>query len=343
MSNKIRRNSIIVLILTILILAYLLRKDLPETIRYITQTNIPLLLLAILLFIFSWFFDSLSYYIIIKQYKKKYKLKNALKLNMLTKFFNGITPLASGGQPLQLYCLHKEKIKMNDATSIVIQFFIIYQIALITLSGGCILFTVFNQSHFTIPFVKSLLAIGFLSNFAILLALILVSINKKVNKKIIKTVINFLSKIKIVKNKEEKIKKWDKNCDEFFESSKQIRQNKKTLLAGILLQYLQLIFQYAIPFVLVKAIGEETSLTIIQTIISSSYVFLIGCFVPIPGATGGMEYAFSRCFGNFIIEESIHTVIILWRLITYILPVITGGILFNINVKNKDELEEFQN
>ena len=334
--SKVRRNSILVLILTIGILVYILHGNFTETIKYASQTNILLLIIAMLLFVISWIFDSLSYYFIIKQFKDDYKIKQALRLNILTKFFNGITPLASGGQPLQLYTLHKDKVKMHDATTIVIQFFIIYQIALIALSGGCILFTIITKTFFIGKLLKSLLLVGFLANFSILLVLLIISFNKKINKLFINGIINILSNLRLVKNKQKTKEKWNDYCDNFYASAKIMFKNKGIFVLGILLQLLQLIFQYAIPFVLVKAIGCENTLTLVQAIISSSYVFLIGCFVPIPGATGGMEAAFAKCFGNFIIDESIHTIIILWRLITYIIPVIAGGIIFNIKTKDQD-------
>ena len=54
-------------------------------------------------------------------------------------FFNAITPFSSGGQPFELYCLKKEKIKMADATTIVIEQFVVYQIALVILGVVAIL------------------------------------------------------------------------------------------------------------------------------------------------------------------------------------------------------------
>ena len=129
--KKIRRNSIIVFFITLILLAIILRNDLPETIRYLKRASFLYLMISFLLYFISLLFDSLSYKIIIGQYKKKYSFKKVFKLNMETKFFNGITPLSTGGQPLQIYTLHKDKLKLSDATSSVIEFYIVYQIALI--------------------------------------------------------------------------------------------------------------------------------------------------------------------------------------------------------------------
>jgi uncharacterized membrane protein YbhN (UPF0104 family) len=60
---------------------------------------------------------------------------------------------------------------------------------------------------------------------------------------------------------------------------------------------------------------------------------LIGSFVPIPGATGGLEYAFTQFFGVFIIDPALTLIMLLWRTTTYYLGVIVGAILLNIRKK----------
>ena len=133
--KKIRRNSIIVFVITLIILTLILSHDLPETLRYLKRASFLYLMIGFFLYFISLLIDSLSFKLIIGQYKKRYNFKKVFKLNMLTKFFNGITPLSTGGQPLQIYTLHKDKLKLSDATSSVIEFYIVYQIALIFVSS----------------------------------------------------------------------------------------------------------------------------------------------------------------------------------------------------------------
>jgi uncharacterized protein (TIRG00374 family) len=62
----------------------------------------------------------------------------------------------------------------------------------------------------------------------------------------------------------------------------------------------------------------------------------MGSFVPIPGASGGIEYGFTQFFGNFIGLNMIGAVLIIWRTITYYLGIIIGAILFNFEKKVKE-------
>ena len=55
----------------------------------------------------------------------------------------------------------------------------------------------------------------------------------------------------------------------------------------------------------------------------------MAAFVPIPGASGGIEYGFIKFFGNFMPVVILNSLLITWRFITYYLGMILGGFLFS--------------
>lgn len=329
---NVKRNSIIVLLLTIFVIFLLLRNDFNEVLEDVLNTNYLLLFLAICVYIISYLFDALSYYFIVKQYKDDYTIPKALRLNILTHFFNGITPLASGGQPMQLYILHKDKVKMSDASTCVIQFYIIYQIGLVVVGSVCLAYSIPLHYIEANPVAMSMFVIGFLINIGILLFLLFISFNRNFNKAVVNFIINILCKIGIVKDKEKTKDKWNQNCDGFYESAQLMKKNIKTIFNCVLLQILQILFLLSVPFFVCLATGVNHSLNIFSSIAIASFITICSCYVPIPGATGGVEYGFLSFFNKFI-RESIRVTLIIWRFITYFLPVIIGGIVFNVKKK----------
>ena len=107
-------------------LFYILRNDFFVVLNLIKTANLLWIIMAIVIYYFGIFIETIPLKLIINQYNKDYSLLDTFKLNIITKFFNGITPLASGGQPFQVYELHTDKIKLSDATSIVIGNYLIY-------------------------------------------------------------------------------------------------------------------------------------------------------------------------------------------------------------------------
>ena len=80
---------------------------------------------------------------------------------------------------------------MHDASTIVIQFYIIYQIALVIISTICILLLVILKLFPVDSLIKHMLTFGYIVNLIILIILFMISLNRNLNKK----VINFFIKI----------------------------------------------------------------------------------------------------------------------------------------------------
>ena len=108
---------------------------------------------------------------------------------------------------------------------------------------------------------------------------------------------------------------------------------------GIILNLISLTFYYAIPLFLVYSLHDYNSMTFFTSVVASAYVLIIGSFVPIPGATGGIEYAFLEIFSSFLPTTSVRAVMIIWRFITYYLGMILGGILFSFHKEGDKECE----
>ena len=335
--KSVKRNSIIILILTIGMLIFMVHNDYKNIAYWLVNSNKLYILLAVVVYFLSLLADSRSLHLLIRQYSHKYNYKRTVQLNLMTKFFNGITPLSTGGQPLQIYELHKKGVRINDATNIIIQFFIVFQIALVSLSSVMIVLNSFMHIFEKNLLLKKLTIIGYCLNVLGLLLFVFISFNKRFNIKIAKIIIKFLNKIKIVKNKDEQIEKWTIRCNDFYESAKVFRKSPGVFLKSTFWQVVQLILLYSVPLFIAFSIKDTSKINLFNTIAASSYIFLIGCYVPIPGGTGGMEFGFMGMFKNILRKSSITAATILWRFVTYYLPVIIGGIIFNITRRTNDK------
>jgi len=135
MKKKINKkiNIIILIIITILVLFFSLKDNFKETITQIFTMNIWYLLIAFILLILFWIFRTYPMYSFCKKINKDFKYLSALQLTLRTQFFNAVTPFATGGQPYQIYFLKTVGIDYASSTSVVLENFIVYQIALVTL------------------------------------------------------------------------------------------------------------------------------------------------------------------------------------------------------------------
>ena len=327
--KNIRKNTILILFITLLVLVLVLKEDFASTVDALKNMDFTYLLLAVFVFALSIVLKGIVSYKVVNE-KEKYSLTEAIKHNVIVQFFNGITPFSTGGQPMEVYMLKEHGIRISRGTNFIIQNFIFYQVALVLFG----LFAVIYNAKFHLfpdsPILRNLVLLGFLVNTLVAVFLFILAFSKKVTSYIVYHAINILAKLKLIKNKEETKERWKDRITEFHKSTQELKQKKILAITGILLNLLSLACFY-----LVYSLGDFNSLTITESMVTSAYVLIMGSFVPIPGASGGIEYGFLSFFHAFLSSGITSAVLLVWRFITYYLPMIVGAIVFNIDEGRK--------
>lgn len=326
---KKKLNYILLALVTIIVLYLSLKDNYHAIINTLINMNIWWILVGFFCIFMYWFLKTLPLYYFTKSYKKDFTYKSAVVLLLRTQFVNAITPFATGGQPYQIYYLKKEGIRSSTSTSIILENFIVYQIALVFLGIVAVVCNFFFHIFPHNDILTHLVTLGFIINTLVIIFSFLVTFGKNVNKKIISFGIKVLTKLNLVKDKEAKISKWHDSINNFHKSAKKLMEDKKLFFGMILVNLVALIILYMIPLFVLFATENYLSVNLGIAIITSAYIMLIGSFVPIPGGTGGLEYGFVKFYGFFIGGSTLQAVMIIWRFITYYFGLIVGGIAFN--------------
>lgn len=331
LQNK-KINFVVLIILTIVVLFFSLKGNFLGTIEQITNINFMWLFISVLLLIGYWLFSSIAMKFITDKFNRHISLKEIFRINIITQFFNGVTPSSSGGQPYQIYALKKSGLNLVDSTNVSIQTFVCYQFSLVLLGFIAFLFNKIFNIFAPVKFLKLLVVLGFIVNISIAIFLFMVTITKNMNKKIINAIINLGVKLKIIKNKDEISKKTNNSIGQFQRGTYLLLKDKKILVVAVLCQFIGLISLYSIPLALLIGMGNY-QFNLGLSIIVTAYVMVAGSFVPLPGGTGGLEYAFLTFFGNFIGGSTLNALMLIWRFVTYYLGMIVGGVMLNIRKK----------
>lgn len=326
-------NYIILLIFTVIVLYFSLKDNFTTVINYILNMNIWWIIYSLFLMFAYWFFKSLIIKKYVNYYNKEYTFMNAFKLEAESMFFNGITPFSSGGQPFQVLMLKKDGVRISEGTNVIVVDSFIHQFSIFILAVFSIVTNFFLKLYPASVTIRNLSIFGFVINVLFMVFLVLVCFNKKFNKFIAKWVIKFLNKIRLVKDKEKMIDKWNDYLETLHDGSKVILSNKKGFALAVLYSVIALTATYLIPLTVAFGMGINT-INPLTSIVTATYVALIGMFVPIPGGTGGLEFAFTSLFGNFVSGSIISSLMLVWRFITYYLGILVGGIILNMDKKH---------
>ena len=330
-------NFLLIAIVLAIVLYFSLKDNYQEIISTIFKMNYLWILVAILFLIIYRLCTSLGHYYIIKANNGKVSYLKCFQINLMILFFHGVTPFAGGGQPMEIYFLHKEGISVTKATNITLQNFIVYQIALI-LTGLFAL--IYNRIFNVFPndnLIKYLVVLGFLINTLVLVVTFILSFGKKTNKFIIEKGIHFLTKIKIIKDEQKVQDKCQKYLQSFHDNAMELKKNKKIVAFTVLINILGLMTLYSMPYPILR--GMNVNINILKVVTAIAYVMIIGSFVPIPGGTGGIEYSFIFFFQYLISGSILHAAMLVWRLISYYLGMIFGAIALSLYRKKEKKCE----
>lgn len=333
--KKIKFRSIIILLITIFLFWYILKDNFVKSIDLIASSNKWLILLSILTYIVYFIIEAYLLKILIDKSCKKYPFKKVIELNIMTKFFNGITPFSLGGQPLQVYELSKNKVPVTKSILVIVENFIILQI---TMSIMIILSLIFGYIFELRPnnFLYILTLIGALITIVSFVITILICVKIELASKIGKNMINLLNKLNIIKDKETTLNKWNSKCIEYQNGFKNLIKDRKFIIKCVCVNFIYMTVFFMIPFFTLKALNISFNINMLYTIILSCFVYISASFIPIPGSSISTEYSFIHYFNLIVSEAIVIPGVLLYRVITYYLPCIVGGILFNYRDSKRD-------
>jgi uncharacterized protein (TIRG00374 family) len=253
---------------------------------------------------------------------------------MAGQYFNSITPFAAGGQPFQVYYLMKDGISMGRSSNIIMVKSVLYELCVFIVSVVSFIFTAGSLSHI-IGNYPLFFVIGVSINLTVILFFGLFLLNKNAARKVVDFVFKLLGWIRIIKDPEKYSKRKETELEGFLTGSELYLNDQWVMAKAAFYQILSLLFQYAIPwFMLVSLEGNKHYF--FEMISSQAVLREITAYIPSPGASGGAEGISYFFFRNFFVASPIVSVILIWRIFTYYLNLVFGGISL-VLIKSNDK------
>lgn len=278
------------------------------------------LVLAVLCHFINLFIDNVLVYKFARTAIPQFTFKNAVKISMIGQFFSAVTPSATGGQPMQIYAMSTKKIDPGASTSALIQKFLVYQTVL-TIYGILAILIKFSYFFSLDKIVRLLTTAGFIAQAIVICALIIFSFNKKFTHKVIVFIFTLLSKVKIIRNPENKITRLESNLEIFHKGNSDLYKNKRLLIETHLLTALQIGFYFLIPYCIFRSFNLQTNAYVVDMLCAQAFINMVSWIVPLPGASGGAEAASAVFLHPFFDETTIKSAVVITRIISYYLTI----------------------
>ena len=299
-----------------------------------------LLIPATLCFVAAIVLEIYKYVLMIRRAEHKKPTRKtwqvARRTVILGKYYDNVTPAAIGGQPFQIYYMHKNGgISAGMATTIPIIGMISNQLGFLVVAVFAIFIGGFliNNSTLVATACFGLLFYAFWP-IAILIATFL----PKATTEIITLIVKFLAKIRVVKDETAAVKRTRRAIDEYAMSVKAILKTRGLLLQTIGLSVAFHLLICSIPFFVLTAFGGNIDFLtcLFTTVAVTSAVY----FIPTPGNAGAAEGTFYLVFSG-LSSGYVFWAMLLWRFFSYYIYIIMGPITYYLMhlEKKRDKIE----
>ncbi len=296
-----------------------------------------LLVPATLCFVFALYVDVWKYRLMIRSMakpgvftKKNEDWKLARRTVILGRYYDNITPAAVGGQPFQIYNMRKsEKLTTGAATAVSMFGMISLQIAFIVIALVCFLFGGLARDN------AALLTLAWLGLIFYAFWPVMVGIATffpKLTTKIITFIVKVLAKLKIVKDRDDTVRRAEKAVREYAQSIKMILKERGLFAKTIIMSLVFNVLVAMIPWFVLTAFGGDVNFfsSIALTIAVMAAVY----FVPTPGNSGAAEGTFYVVF-SALSTGYVFWAMLVWRFFSYYIYIIMGLIVYLITQLEK--------
>lgn len=300
-TKKMIRNFILFIVLIILTF-YIILKDanIVEIFYAFISAKKTYILIAITCMILYFCCEAINIGRTLKALGEKSNFLMNFKYALIGFFFSSITPAASGGQPMQIYYMHKDNISVANSTLALLINLSCMQITTISIA----LFSLcFNYKYLNTALIL-LFIIGIMLNLSALILLLISIFSKRMTKWLINVSLKVLKFFRI-KNIEAKKERFEKELEKYQGSADYIKENKKLVIKNLLTTYLQFIIYYSISYWVYCSLGLKEH-NIFEIITMQSILFATVSGIPSPGAVGVSEGGFIALYRKIFPPEMLN-------------------------------------
>ena len=312
-----------------------------------SNINLPGALLLVAVVLGVMIVDSLKFCIVNKAVINRVRPGVAIKTSFLGKFYDGITPFSTGGQPMQIYYMTTKGVSGADSSAIV----------LIRYFGSIFGFTALGAIFMILG-----VSLGYIDNVEVGKTLLMVcgwvglSVNlilpvfiaffvfmPKLAHKLTGWLIGLGAKLHIVKHKYRVMKKALKVVDDFTKSFKIIVKRPVLLILFLVCCFAENFLTFSVPYFVMNALSCELDGMFFMIMSLNVFATFGVSFIPTPGNSGVVEGMGVLAF-NVAAGAALAWSVFFWRFSVYYIYIFIGIIMTVVdliikNIRSKKSVE----
>ncbi len=244
-------------------------------------------------------------------------------------YFCGITPSASGGQPMVIYYMNKDGIPVSAGTLSTFVHTCVYKSVLLILNLLCLVFfaPVWYDAG---PWFIVLWAIGFLVNAFVIAVGLLSMFKRDLTYNFCEKIIKIGAKLHIIKKPEERLESFNRSLDDYQQAAKDLKGRTSLIIKLFLIVFVQRIAIFAVAFIVYKSLGNA-GYGFMYFLAVQVFIALAVDSLPLPGGIGANEAAIIMMYTSTFGEDKAASAMLLIRFFNCYVALVISFVVFAIN------------
>ena len=318
-------SSIIFTVIVIIVFYFIFKDNNYKEVQYIVKhSKLLYLIVAILCMGCFSIAEAINLKIALKVLGDKISFKNAYKYALSGFFVASITPSSTGGDPMQLYLMAKDNIKVSHGIITLLLKLLAFQFVSIFIS----IFGFINCHNIFLSSLgnfKYLAFLGIFLNVLVCTLYFLIVFFKPVILFLVELISRLLEKVHY-RNTKKLRKNLLSHVEEYSNASIYLKRNKKIFLQIFCITLVQMLLYYSIPYFVYLSLGLS-EYSIITFISIQSLLYISVSSLPFPGAVGVSEATFMKIYKTMYSKALLGSAMVITRFINFYIFVLYSGIM----------------
>lgn len=288
------------------------------------QMSVGHLFLAIAIALFFVGMEGVMIWYLLRSIDGASRFASCISCAFIGFLFSGITPSATGGQPMQLYFLKKDGNSWSLSSVALMTVALMYKLVLVIFGVGILIF--WHQplrGYLGIGYYR-LFLLGLTLNTLLVAGLLMVMFTPSIIRLLIGKAEWLAVKLHLIKKAGSKKARLDHFMDNYQNALTFLRQHKGKMLVVFLGTVVQRAVVFALTYVVYRGMGMSgVSLTTVMWLQASVYIAVD--MLPIPGAQGITEAMYRHAFMDIFTAGHVTASMCISRGVSFYLMILVGA------------------
>ncbi|EOS68924.1 hypothetical protein C818_02800 [Lachnospiraceae bacterium MD308] len=301
-------------------------QDISRTVEAVQKMSLGYLAAAFLLAVLFVSAEGCMIWYLLKGIGEQTRFTRCIGYSFIGFFFSGLTPSATGGQPMQLYYMKKDGNSLSASSVVLMSVAVVYKLVLVLIGIGIVLFwnaplKGYLQKYYGLYFL------GLFLNTALVLILLLVMFSPSVIRGIFYRAERIIVGLRLWKESGARREKMEQFLAGYQGTVCFLKENKKMIWVILGGTFLQRFTVFVLTYVVYRGLGLSGT-ALLDIVFVQASVYIAVDMLPVPGAQGITEAMYICVFGGIFTGHYLAASMCITRGISFYAVMVIGAAVF---------------